>query len=477
MDLQNAYREARKILKDTAAAGFQPLPGFQEKASEIIEALYVYDKNDEQFAHVAAESIPRIFAADVSRGYTLFHDKNVIKKTWEIYNRATSIVVSSMTFKKHSFRKEAPFKIACVTSIFSDHIGPSKDIADLALFLDRKLFEPLVISTNQFDTIKRLHRQNTSNEINTNTGRELHSNGIKIIGIPEQDSIVTLSKKLIEICNEENIDTVISNASMFSFPDACLAASGVALSFFDFHRGFPLYSNGIDAILHWLHSTKEKQLSPWLENGGKVIDYNYVLKVPQISRKPEANDDMVYFITASNYLERRLSDEFCSIVNKLMLEFPNVRYQLIGSCVRDEILKHFDTRLHDRFEFLGHIGDNVLLMAYFANADIYLNEFPVGGGRVVLEAMSAYLPVAAMKCGDLHVENIGAEQVGEDAINEHSPEKYYQFVKELVLSKEKRRKLGQKMRARVENVYDFKKNVDYLSEEILKIHRAKLENI
>jgi len=91
--------------------------------------------------------------------------------------------------------------------------------------------------------------------------------------------------------------------------------------------------------------------------------------------------------------------------------------------------------------------------------------------------MSAYLPVAAMKCGDLHVENIGAEQVGEDAINEYSPEKYYQFVKELVLSKEKRKELGLKMRARVENVYDFKKNVDYLSQEILKIHHAKLENI
>ena len=39
--LQNAYREGRRILQDTAADGFKPLEGFNEKAGKIINDLYL----------------------------------------------------------------------------------------------------------------------------------------------------------------------------------------------------------------------------------------------------------------------------------------------------------------------------------------------------------------------------------------------------------------------------------------------------
>lgn len=475
--LQNAYREARKILQNTAAQSFKPLNDFNEKAEKIINALYAHKTNDDYFAHVAGESIPRIFAADVSTGYLFFHNRKNLEKIWSIYNRASRIIASKGKLPEITRRKTFPFRIACVTSIFSDCIGPAKDIADLALYLDRKLFEPVVISTNQFNTIRRLHSSSVPGQSNTNMGIELAKNGINVISIPEQNNIADLSLKLIETCLEEKIDIVVSNASIFSFPEACLAVSGAALSFFDFHRGFPLYSDGVDAILHWLKSTREKQLSLWLEKGGKVIDYNYILKVPQISKRPEKKDDMVYFITASNYLERRLSPEFCEIVSRLMMEFPNIRYQLIGACDVNMVKPKFNPAVLDRIEFKGPVRDEILMMAYFANADIYLNEFPVGGGRVVLEAMSAYLPVIAMKSGDLHVENIAAEQVGEFAIDEYSPEKYYALVKELVTSREKREKAGLAMRKRIEEVYDFKKNVDFLASKMLEIHMDKLAKL
>jgi len=472
--LQNAYREGRRILQDTAADGFKPLEGFNEKAGKIINDLYSHETDDDYFAHVTGETIPRLFAADVSTGYSFFNNREILDKIWSIYNRASRIITSKIKLPQITLGKNPPFRTACVTSIFSDYIGPSKDISDLALYLDRKLFEPVVISTNQFNTIRRLHSSSVPGQSNTNMGIELEKNGIRVISIPEQNNIADLALKLIEICLEEKIDIVISNASLFSFPEACLAVSGAVLSFFDFHRGFPLYSDGIDAILHWLESTRDKQLSLWIEKGGKVIDYNYILKVPSLPRRPEKKDDMVYFITASNYLERRLSPEFCELVSRLMMEFPNTRYQLIGSCDTNTVKLKFNSAVLDRIEFKGSIKDEILMLAYFANADIYLNEFPVGGGRVVLEAMSAYLPVVAMKCGDLHVENIAAEQVGEFAIKEYSPEKYYALVKELVTSSEKREKAALVMRKRIEEVYDFKKNVDFLASKMLEIHMDKL---
>jgi glycosyltransferase involved in cell wall biosynthesis len=476
LELQKIFRESRSILRDTAARGFRSQSDFNQKAAWIVDTLTSRAENDMHFAHTVAEAIPRLFAADVSTGYSFFHNDGVIEKVWSLYNRAAKTAASSLSFRPPERRREPPFKTACVTAIFSDAIGPSKDIAELASYLDRKLFEPVLISTNQFYTVKRVSGDAVKpGQHNTYLGLDLERNGIELVSIPEQDSVLELSKRLVMLCAERDIDIVITNGSVFSFPEACLAASGAALSLFDFHRGFPLYADGVDAIMHWLKSTRETQLGPWIRKGGRVIDYNYMIKPPEIKNLPKKDDGMVFFITAGNHMEKRLSPEFRAVVEKLMKEFPQTRYKLVGACDPERVKAMFDPSLGNRFEFTGPVGDPAMMTAHFANADIYLNEFPEGGGRVVLEAMSCYLPVAAMKCGALHVENIGAEQVGEEfAINERSPERYYSFVKNLVLSKNTRRDVGRKMRKRIEDVYDFQKNVDLISSQILEIHNAKL---
>jgi glycosyltransferase involved in cell wall biosynthesis len=48
--------------------------------------------------------------------------------------------------------------------------------------------------------------------------------------------------------------------------------------------------------------------------------------------------------------------------------------------------------------------------------NVFLNEYPEGGGNTVLEAMGCGIPVVAMKAGARHAESIGAILAGEHAV-------------------------------------------------------------
>jgi glycosyltransferase involved in cell wall biosynthesis len=474
MDLADLFRESRKLLKESVRDTESSPEGFDRKAKMIFEVLDNFPEDSLELAHVTAEVLPRLFAADVASGYAFFHNEEIIMKMWRIYNRVTKIIAGDMDLPQVQHRNGPPYKTACITSLFSCHLAPTKALIKLANDLDRNLFEPIVICTNQFQTIRRERREQPE-LAKTETAMLLAQLGIELVSIPEQESIEDLSRELVRICAEKNIDIVIANASPFSFPEACLAVSGVPVSFFDFHRGFPLYVDGVDAILHWISGSRESQLRPWLDNGGKVIDYKYMIDIPPRVTKPEHDDQIVMLITCSNHLESRLSPEFCQTVNRIMLEFPQTCYQFIGGGHPDKILNAFDPAVRSRINFLGPVKDENMMFAYFVNADIYLNEFPVGGSRSVLEAMSACLPVITMVCGELPVEKAGAEYVGDEiGIMDYEPGKYFSLAKELILSKEKRIAVGDMMRQRIEEYHDSRKVIKTLALEMLNTHQAKL---
>ncbi len=461
MRQENIFREVRKTCRNKDAH-------FHDKCRSIIDKIYHAKIKDDIWLNSVAECIPRLFAADVSSGYTSFHNNDVIKKVWSIYNDAARICVADSPLPKYEIRHNPPFNVACVTGIFWDEVAPAKALIDFTLNLDRRIFNPCVISTNQFFTIERKSDVVVPDENNTKIGQTLKNNNIALISIPGQENILALSEKLINICRQKKIDIVVSNGSLFSFPDACLARSGSVGAFFNMHQGFPLYANDIDAILHYLPHTRKTQLGLWEKNGNKVIDYEFGISIPKQPPKID-NKEKTYLITVSNHLASRLSNEFRDLINAALCKHPNVYYTLIGSGDKNKILNLFDPAIHNRIEWVGPLDDQVQIFSYLFSSDIYVNEFPIGGGRVLLEAMSAELPIVAMRCGDLHVENMGASLVGDDAIQSYSRE----MLDSLIKNKDERSKLGEKMKRRVENKYDIRHTVADLAKKILTHHSDK----
>lgn len=476
-ELSEAFRAARQMLQYSLAHNFSVSPPqFDETAAAIVDRFTKYiDQVDEYYATMAAEVFPRLFTIDVATGYRFFHKRAMLMKIWKIYNRAAAVTAGGVQITPRIFRTEPPYKVACITSIFSDYIAPAKALANFALSMDRKLFQPVMIITNQPATMERRGGFQIIPFHTTKIGAQLLAHGIDIIGIPVQDNVSSLSKYMIEICSQLEIDMAVGNSSMFNFPEACVVRSGVVNSFFDMHRGFPLYVDGMDAILHFVAGTRQMQLGPWLERGGKVIDYRDGIEIPPLPEPlPDKDPSKVVFITASNYLEQRLSPEFCHLVSRLLRDCPGSIYRLVGGCERETVAGRFDAGVRDRLEFIGPVGGSEQIMEQYLRADIYLNEFPVSGVRVCLEAMCAALPVVTMKCGDLHVNSTAAEHVGEFAIRQYSPETYYRLAMELATSTERRREVGLALRKRMEDEYDVRVTFAKLGAELLAVYEEKL---
>lgn len=463
INLNKLFRQSRRICKSDDS-------DFKEQAEVIIDKLYIAEKSP-KWAEAIGEIIPRIFARDVNTGYALFHKKDVLKKIWELYTRSSKINVENQGYPPWQ-KKNKRHKVACLTGIFFDGIAPTKAIVDFALNLDTSIFEPVVISTNQFFTHGRRIGREVPDATNTFIGHHLAYAGIEIISLEACNSNTELAHNLINKCHENAIDMVVSNASAFSFPEACLAASGVVKSFFNMHRGFPLYSGNIDAICHFIPETRKTQLGLWEEEGGKVIEYDTGIDVQVLPPKPD-NGDVVYFITVSNHLVDRLNPEFCEFITGILLDHPQVRYTLLGEAEPNALRDKFPENVRHQIECPGPQNEPAKILGWLRSSDIYINEFPVGGGRALLEAMNAELPVIAMRCGSSHVENIGATIVGPTAIQEFSVNKYKELLVKLITDKDKRIALGKSLRERVENVFDVRKTVKDLSEEILKIHLSK----
>ncbi len=465
MNPDNIFREVRKICRKKEKS-------FPDQCLATINEINQAEIKDDTWLNLVAECIPRLFAADVSSGYTSFHNKDVIKKVWNIYNDATQTFVTANPFSKYKIRHCPPFNIACITGVFWDDVAPTKALVDFALNLDRQVFNPCVISTNQFFTIERKSDVEIPDSTNTKIGQILKENNIQLISIKGQECIRALSEKLITICLQQKIDIVVSNGSLFSFPEACLARSDSVGSFFNMHQGFPLYVNNIDAILHYLPQTRKTQLELWEQSGNKIIDYEFGISIPELPSNLD-NKEKIYLITVSNHLSSRLSSEFCNIINATLNKHSTLYYTLIGSGDKNKILNRFSPSIRNRIEWIGPLDDQVKIFAYLFSSDIFVNEFPIGGGRVLLEAMAAELPVVAMRCGDLHVENMGASLVGDDAIPTYSEELYESMLENLINSKNERLKLGTKMRRRVENKYDIQHTVTNLAKSILTYHAEK----
>lgn len=105
--------------------------------------------------------------------------------------------------------------------------------------------------------------------------------------------------------------------------------------------------------------------------------------------------DSSIMTTISNNLDNRLSDELCEAIAEILQKVPTAYYAPIGFVRSTVKFKAFFKKygVDDRVVFLGYLDRP---SRYARCMDIYLNEFPVGSGVSILDAMACGCPVVSM---------------------------------------------------------------------------------
>jgi glycosyltransferase involved in cell wall biosynthesis len=100
-------------------------------------------------------------------------------------------------------------------------------------------------------------------------------------------------------------------------------------------------------------------------------------------------------VTVSNMPDVRLNWRFCKSVAQIIKNVPDAIYVIIGDVLYPNlILQKFDYfGVKEHIVFTGYLDSP---FTYLQQMDLYLNEFPIGGGLATLEAISVGLPVVAL---------------------------------------------------------------------------------
>ena len=101
----------------------------------------------------------------------------------------------------------------------------------------------------------------------------------------------------------------------------------------------------------------------------------------------------IMLTTISNHFTTRLSDDMCWAIGEILRENPEAYYVAVGGYPRNIEELRNKIGVPERISFIGPV-DNPSQFA--RTADLYLNEFPIGSGLGILDAMASGTPAVAM---------------------------------------------------------------------------------
>jgi glycosyltransferase involved in cell wall biosynthesis len=155
--------------------------------------------------------------------------------------------------------------------------------------------------------------------------------------------------------------------------------------------------------------------------------------------------DAPLLVSASNVLPKRmLAGTFAADLARFLTEHPRAHWLALGKGDFTAVKAALGPAA-DRARFPGPVGD---IRPFVKAADVFLNEYPEGGGNSVIEAMGCGTPVLAMNAGPAHGCHIGADLVGDDAIPAFDPGAYWAKASAWLADRVARRAAGLRQQRR-----------------------------
>lgn len=217
---------------------------------------------------------------------------------------------------------------------------------------------------------------------------------------PEQTTFLESAHSIQEILKALKIDVAV-----FHGPDEvnilCASMTDVPIRVLFEHGTPPSHACFDLAIL----STQEGQMQTqkrFKDKGMQSHFLHFCLDVRQgWKEKPYTKEEMglpadsLILTTISNHLDTRLTPTMCQAIGEILQRCPQAVYAPMGKVVHPERLRaFFETyAVNDRVIFLGPCENP---SQYARSMHLYLNEFPMGSGLAILDAMAAGCPIVSM---------------------------------------------------------------------------------
>lgn len=214
-----------------------------------------------------------------------------------------------------------------------------------------------------------------------------------------------------------------ADVAVFVGSPACPVQAGCAFARvaprqINMNIGVPLPMPGIDTIIYnsprrWLEDRSflaSRQIgSSSVETSGGDARAG-LTTLPRSRESLNVPADALALVSAGNRLPARLlAGSFLVDLATFLGAHPRARWILIGPGDFAPVLERMGP-LAQRVITLGPVAD---IRPVVKACDIFLNEYPEGGGNTVIEAMGCGVPVVALDAGPRHAQHIGAALSGD----------------------------------------------------------------
>jgi D-inositol-3-phosphate glycosyltransferase len=183
-----------------------------------------------------------------------------------------------------------------------------------------------------------------------------------------------------------------------------------------------------------------------------------------VSRFTPSNCESKTLIFVGRLHERKGIDKLLKSFSKVIKEEPEAILKIVGSGEDEGRLKGLAKKLkldEKNVKFLGFVPEKKLPEVYSSSSIFVLPSYYEGFGIVLIEAMSAGLPLVSVRTG-------GATEVIEDGKNGYlvDYDDMHEAILKLLGDKKLRKKFGQISREKVEKEYDWRK----IAGDVIKVY-------
>lgn len=473
--------EALRHLHELGAA--EPLFALQARAAEVAAR-----QHDHVTALVRAQNAA---ATDFRLGGRCISSPSHLRRLIGVYERVAAEARDALGVRPAArgvprSRPGGRLRLAHVTCQLVDggH-APSQVVRTLLDLADRERFDNCLVITEALARHAQ-HREaalvsDPSDRRAPQLLRHIRADlGMPVLRPRTLESFLAAAADLHAQLAEQQVDVAFFHGSIATPTDWLLCAWQAAPWQFDRGFGTPLFCPAVHYQFFELAPTMETLAFLCRERGIPYgLSPNGSVDFPDLAGAepfPRAElgipADHVILGTIGNHLPKRLSPAFCRTLAGVLRACPRTTYVVVGPGPFDVQVRLFGPDLvaggpAARVRF---VGPSRAAARWTRTLDIYVNEYPAGGGLAVCEAMAAGKPVVCMQADRSALAAVGAVYVGAPhLVRPPTDEAYARRLAELIGSPAERARLGAALRQRYEQEFDPRRFVAQMTDTIWEV--------